>query len=51
MVMNPVINGASTLVREHDAIWKQKVFGLGWATASTRECCRVARDQWGKARV
>lgn len=49
--MNPVINRASTPVREHDAIWKQKVFGLGWTTASTRESCRVARNQQGKARV
>ena len=29
MVMNPVINRASTPVRERDAIWKRKVFGLG----------------------
>ena len=48
MVMNPVINRASTQVREHDVIWKWKVFGLGWITASTGECCREARDQQGK---
>lgn len=48
--MNPVINRASTPVREHDAIWKQKVFGLGWTTQapeSAAEWLEISRKSKG----